>query len=90
MSGVNFSTLVRANANFSKPINHVQPLLAADNLRHIRIRGDESVHLESVREDLVTARRRSERGEGKLKAIVVTAVIFVCNLLRGQNRARLR
>ncbi len=42
MSGVNFSTLVRANANFSKPINHVQPLLAADNLRHIRIRGDES------------------------------------------------
>ncbi len=34
------------------------------------------VHLESVREDLVTASHRSERGEGKLKAIVVTAIIL--------------
>jgi len=34
------------------------------------------VHLESVREHRVTARHRSERGEGKLKAIVVTAIIL--------------
>src|SRR5712691_2446629 len=34
------------------------------------------VHLESVQEQRVTARHRSERGEGKLKAIVVTAIIL--------------
>ena len=34
------------------------------------------VHRESIREHRVTARHRSERGEGKLKAIIVTAIIL--------------
>src|SRR5712692_4685290 len=34
-----------------------------------------SVHLERIRKRRATAHRRSERGEGKLKAIIYTAII---------------
>src|SRR5260370_9656609 len=34
------------------------------------------VHLEDIRDRRAAARRRSERGEGKAKAIIVTAIIL--------------
>jgi hypothetical protein len=77
MSRANFSTLLRAGANFSKSRNYVSTFPAADTKRHERTAEMNLVHLEGIREPRATAHRRFERGEGKLKAVIYLAIFLL-------------
>jgi hypothetical protein len=46
-------------------------------LRHERTWGDDLLRFDPIRERCGTARRREERGEGKLKAIIVLVVVVL-------------
>ncbi len=77
MSRANFSTLLRAGASFSKSRNYVSTFPAADTNRHEQTGEMNLVHLEGIRERRATAHRRSERGEGKLKAVTYLAIFLL-------------
>ena len=77
MSRANFSTLLRAGASFSKAKNYASTFPAADTLRHERTGEMNLVHLEGIRERRATAHRLSERGEGKLKAVIYLAIFLL-------------
>ena len=77
MSRANFSTLLRAGASFSKSRNYVSTFPAADTNRHEQTGEMNLVHLEGIRARHATAHRLSERGEGKLKAVIYLAIFLL-------------
>ena len=77
MSRANFSTPVCADVSFSKLRNYASTFPAADTLRRERTGEMNLVHLEGMRERRATPLRLSERGEGKLKAVIYLAIFLL-------------
>jgi hypothetical protein len=78
MLRANFSTPVRADASFKQAdksgvdVPSRRHSAARTNLGEINL-----VHFDPIRDRRATAHRRSERGEGKLKSIIIVAVVVL-------------
>jgi hypothetical protein len=77
MFHANFSTPVRAGASFK---GADQSGVDVPSRRHLAARMDAGRYLvdsDPIRERHLTARRRAERGEGKLKTVIILAIVLL-------------
>jgi hypothetical protein len=77
MFHANFSTPVRADASFK---GADQSGVDVPSRRHLAARMDAGrylVEFDPIRERHLTAHRRAERGEGKLKTVIILAIVLL-------------
>jgi len=74
MSLANFSTLVQAGANFEKLREHLSPFAPC---AYCGTNGPGETNLVHFRDRRAPLHRRSERGEGKLKAIIYLVILLL-------------
>ena len=77
MARAKFSTLLRAGASLAKELNNALPCAAVDMPRPKRLGERNRVLPEGVRDHHAESRRRSQRGEGRLKNITYVVVFLL-------------